>query len=38
MMVNCCPGMRNVTDGVLGAAGGPGNIVGKEIFAYVSAM
>ena len=31
MIVNCCPGIRNVTDGVLGAAGGAGNIVGKGI-------
>ena len=27
MMLNCCPGMENVTDGVLGAAGEAGNIV-----------
>ena len=27
MMLNCCLGMRNVTDGVSGAAGGAGNIV-----------
>ena len=30
VMVNCCLGMRNVTDGVLGAAGGAGSIVGED--------
>lgn len=30
VMVNCCLAMRNVTDGVLGAVGGAGSIVGED--------
>ena len=31
VMVNCCLGIGNITDGVLGVAGGSGNKVGKYI-------
>ena len=31
VMVNCCLGIGNITDGVFGVAGGAGNRVGKYI-------